>query len=264
MFRPGGITRVNADALAQIGLLSNAIVGLLGESEGGVPNIITTVDDPALAKTEFTDGPLPKAIRIAFDPTVDPRVPGGAFRCKCVRTNQGTQSTLTLYGLVPLVVGGPSYDTVKTGSDANHVHLITAGLAVDAHIGNYIRVGTDEAVITDNDTDTITAALSGTPVLGTKVFILAPMFTYTSKDYGVHTNRIRQEVESGATKGVAWTTAFDLKNVVSSDVGGNSYLDVEYIGQATTVLVESGTTDAAGTSTTLIESTKVWALNTFK
>jgi len=263
MFRPGGITRINADALAQIGLLSNAVVGLIGEADGGEPDVINTIDDPALAKETFTSGALANAIRIAFDPTTDPRVPGGAFRCQCVKTNQGTQSSLILYGLVPLVTGGPAYDTVAAGTDIVHVHVTTAGMTVSAHVGNYVRIGTDEKIITANDASTITAAFSAIPVLGTPVYILAPMLIYTSKDYGVHTNRIRQELECGSTHGVAWTTAFDADSQTGEDVGGNAYLDVEYIGQATTVVLDGGTTSGAGLTTTTVDATKTWVVNAF-
>lgn len=262
MFRPGGITRVNADALAQIGLLSNAILGLLGESEGGVPNVITTIDDPALAK-DLVGGPLANAIRIAFDPTSDPRIPGGAFRCQCVRTNQGTPSALVLYGLVPLITGGPAYDTVDAGTDAAHIVLKTGGLTVNAHVGNYVRVGTDEKIITANAAGTITAAFSGVPVIGAPVYILAPILTYTSKDYGVQTNLLRQELESGAAQGVAWTTEYGTKNIVSPDVGGKSYLDVEYVGQSSQVVSDSGTADGAGLTTTVVDSTKAWPGGSF-
>ena len=263
-FRPGGLTKIDANALAQIGLNPNGIIGLIGESEGGVPNVVTQIDDPALAVPTFRSGPLADAIRVAFDPSGDPRVPAGAFRVMAVRVNQGTQSTLTLYGLVPLVVGGPAFDTVAAGSDASHVHLTTGGLTVDAHIGNYIRVGTVEALITDNDASTITAALGSVPVLGTQVFILAPMFTYTSKDYGSHCNRIRQEVESGSTQGVAWSSSMDSNSQVSEDVGGRPYLDVEYIGQSSTVVLDTGTADGAGDINTIADSTKSWVTNAFQ
>jgi len=269
-YRPGGLSKINANALAQIGLSPNGIIGLIGESEGGVPNVVTRIDDPALATSAFRSGPLADAIRVAFDPSSDPRVPAGAFRVLAVRVNQGTQSTLTLYTVVPTTVGGLIYDTVTSfGGGGTIVTLTTGGLVASAHIGNYLRIGTEERLITANDgggagvgTVTVNAAFGAWPA-GTPVYFLAPQFTYTSKDYGLHTNRIRQEVESGVSAGVAWTTELDADNQVSEDVGGKGYIDLEYIGQNVQVTQDSGTSSADANTKHLADTTKNWVINAF-
>lgn len=262
-FRPGGLTKVDANALAQIGLSPNGIIGLIGEAEGGAPNVVTQIDDPALAVSAFKSGPLADAIRVAFDPSSDPRVPAGAFRVLAVKTNQGTQSTLPLRAIIPPVAGGVPFDTVSAPLSATVITLTTGGLTVDAHIGNTLRIGTEERTITDNDASTVTVSpgFSTAPLAGTPVFFLSPALGYTSKDYGSHTNRIKQELESGGSQGAAWTTALDSSYQSSEDLGGKSFLDVEYIGQSVQVVVDSGTTDGAGDTNTIVDSLKAWGTN---
>ena len=51
-FRPGGLTKVNANALAPVGLASNGIVALIGEADGGQPGL-TRIDDPSVAKETY-------------------------------------------------------------------------------------------------------------------------------------------------------------------------------------------------------------------
>jgi hypothetical protein len=265
-YRPGGMTKLDANALAQIGLSPNGIVGIIGEAEGGKPNVITTMDDPALAVPSFTSGDLADAIRIAFDPSGDTRVPAGAFRVLAIKTNQSTQSTLIMYGIVPPIVGGRPFDTAAAGSTTTVINLTTAGLTIDAHIGNILRIGTEERPITDNAAGTVTVspAFSAAPVVGTPVYFLAPQFTYTSRDYGLKCNRIKQEVESGGTQGVVWTSSLDSNSQTSEDICGRSYLDLEYVGQSAQVVLDTGTTDGAGSSSIIQDSTKSWGSNAFQ
>lgn len=259
MYRPGGITRVNADALAQVSLLSNSIVGLIGEAEGGQPGVVTTIDDPALSKSTFVGGPLADAINLAFDPSNDENVPGGAFRCECLRVNQGTQSQVTLYSRV-------HRDTAASGSSTTVINLTTGGLTIDVHIGNVLRIGTEERPITDNAAGTVTVspAFSTSPTIGQNVDFMTAQHIYKSRDYGAHTNRIKQEFESGSLKGSSWTTIFDENSQSSDTLGSVSYLDVEYVGQSVQIVLVSGTTDGAGGASEIVDSTKAWTINEFQ
>lgn len=248
-FRPGGLTRVNANALNQIGISTNGLIGLVGEADGGTPQEIVFIDDPALAKETYRSGPLADALRVAFDPSNDPRVPGGAFRCLCVRANVGTQGTLTLYNVV-------ATDTVAAGSTATVVNVTTGGLTVDGHDGNLLRIAGEDREVDSNTATALTVgtAFSAVPTTGATVYLLAPMATLTSKDYGAHVNQIQQEYEPGVSSGQAWTTTFDNQSQTSGDFGGKSALQVEYVGQSTEVVQSTGTADGAGTSTTVVDS----------
>lgn len=248
MFRPGGLTKVDASALAQITLATNGIIGLIGEADGGVPGEVVTIDDPALAKGSFKSGPLANAIRVAFDPSNDPRVPGGAFRCLCVKTNQGTQAQLVMYNKIKA-------DTAAAGSTTTLINLTTGGLTASEMIGNILRIGSEERAITANAVGTITVgtAFSAAPAAGTALTILAPVVTITSRDYGLHTNQIQQEYEPGASSGQAWTTMYNNVAQIGEDIGGKSYLQLEYIGQSARVVQAAGNA-TSGSTTTIVDS----------
>jgi hypothetical protein len=326
-YKPGGIAKTDVSALASVGLASNRIVGLIGEADGGIPMTAITIDDPALAEETYTSGPLADAIRIAFEPSGDDRVPGGAFRVICVKANEtgASQSSRIFYAKVPPVLGANSgTDTTAAGSTTTVINITTggltvnaevgnhlkigsetreiisntattitvspafssapganlalevkamqdyvaaplnttvitvanAGLTVDALIGNTLRIGTEERTITDNDATTITVGTAFTStILGEIVEVLAPVFTLTSKDYGVKNNRIKQEFEPGSTEGHSWTTTLDDDTQTNDNLGAKSFLEVEYVGNSTRVTRASGTTDGAGSTTTLVDST---------
>jgi hypothetical protein len=254
-FRPGGITRVNANALVQTTSGINSIIGLIGEADGGEPDVLTIIDDPALAKTTFRSGPLADAIVAAFDFSDDPRVPGGASRVLAIKTNQSTQSTKVMYNKV-------AADTAAAGSTDTVVNLTTGGLTVDAQIGNQLRVtfaassAVETRTITDNAAGTITVspAFSAAPAAADVLVILAPMVTVTTKDYGVHTGSTSLEYEPGVAIGQASTVTFEGDVQTSADVGGKSFLNLEYVGQAAQTVDASGTADGAGSSTTVVNS----------
>ena len=153
-YRAGGVTRVTANSLAPIGQSSTGIVGLLGESSDGAPNTTYTIDDPALAEPTFGTGPLADAVRLAFNPTNDPRIPGGAFRCIVRKVNQSTKSNLQVPGAESSAASGPgSDDTTAAGTTATAIHLATGGLTVSTlddnnnptggMSGRYVIVGTE-------------------------------------------------------------------------------------------------------------------------
>lgn len=106
---PGAVSKVDVSALAQVSLSATGIVGLVGEAEGGQPNMVTdpgdinegvpkvyTFFDPAHAKAVFREGPLADAINLAFDAANDPRIAGGASQVLAIKTNQSTASSATL------------------------------------------------------------------------------------------------------------------------------------------------------------------------
>ncbi len=332
-FKPGGISKTDVSALANIGLASNGIIGLIGEADGGVPQTAITIDDPALAKETFTSGPLADAIRIAFEPSGDPRIPGGAFRVICVKVNDtsGTQSSRIFYSKIPPVLGANTgTDTTGGGSTTTVInvagggltvnaevgnHLVigseareiisnaaaaitvspgfsiapatglavairamqdyvaaplnnltitvaNGGMTIDAFIGNTVRIGTEERTITDNTATTIVVGVAFTSTtLGQIVEVLAPSFTLTSRDYGVHNNRIKQEFEAGSSKGHSWTTNLDTATQTNDDIGAKSFLEVEYVGATLRVLRFAGLTDGAGSNTTVIDASAGLTIN---
>lgn len=159
--RPGGATKVDASAFLAASLAGVGIVAVVGEADGGAPNVVNIFSDPGRAAAYFRSGPLADAAGLAFKPMNDERVPGGAALYVAVKTNQSLQAAKTL----------------KNGA-------------------------TDALVI-------------------------------TSKDYGVHTNKITVQVtDSGGGKVIALTYAdgFNSVSETSPVLGGSAELTIQYTG----------------------------------
>jgi len=244
-FKPGGLTRVTADGLVQIGATAVGIIHLLGEADGGAPGAtkIYQIDDPALGKTLFRSGPLADAIKIAFGATGDARIPGGAFRVQAYKTNQSVQASTQLPGDGTLIS-----DTAAGGSTTTVVTLTTGGLVVNAHVGRWLSIGGIKRRIVANAAGTVTVSpgFPSAPASSTVVLILQSQVVYTAKDYGAHTNQVSVEVEAGVGTGFVTTLAFEDTVERSDEIGGDSFLGIKYIGGP---VVDSGVISAATTST---------------
>lgn len=101
LYHPGGLTKIDAAGLAQVGSGVSGIVGVIGEADAGQP--CTAADpkvyeftDPSAAIEVFKTGPMADAIDFLFNPSNDVRIPGGAQKVICVKTNASTQSSVTL------------------------------------------------------------------------------------------------------------------------------------------------------------------------
>lgn len=95
LVHPGGASKVDASAMTNPGLGGVGVVGLIGEANGGEPEVANVFTDPDAAIAYFRSGDLANAISLAFNPANDPRIPGGAQSVVCVKTNNSTASTLT-------------------------------------------------------------------------------------------------------------------------------------------------------------------------
>lgn len=228
-FRPGGLTRINAQGLTPVGASATGIVALLGEADGGQPRTVLTIDDPAEVQALLRSGPLADAVKIAFDPSSDPRVPGGAFRALLYKTNLSLQSATSLAGDEAVIT-----DSSTGASTTTVLTLTAAGLVVDAHIGRWVLVNGERRRITDNDASTVTVspALSAAPVNLDAVLILEDQLLLTSKDYGAHTNQIAVEFEAGTGETFVVTLTFEDVVEQSPEIAGESFLNLKYVGGA--------------------------------
>jgi hypothetical protein len=98
-FIPGGITKVNTDALNPVVAGDNSIVALIGEAEGGAPGAvggIVTLFDDSRVRDEFRAGAIVDHTPIAFSPANDTDIPGGASRVLLYKTNNSTKSGVSL------------------------------------------------------------------------------------------------------------------------------------------------------------------------
>jgi hypothetical protein len=262
-YKPGGLTKINANALAPIGISATGIVHLLGEADGGPPGSeeAMIIDDPALAKAAYRSGPLADAIRVAFGPSGDVRIPGGAFRVIAYKTNTSLAAGTQLPGDEAQVT-----DTAAAGSTPTVVNLTTGGLTPDAQIGRYATWDDQKRRIVDNDASSITVepGFSDAPTATDPVLILESQVVLTAEDYGLHTDQVSVELEPGTGEGFVVTLAFEDTVERSSEIGGTSFLDIKYVGgpifnltglvtaidptrlQVTTDLTAAGVDDAAG------------------
>lgn len=270
MYKPGGITKIDASELNRAGLSSNGVIGLLGESDGGIePGTLVAIDDPALGSSAFRSGPLADAINLAFDPSDDERVPAGAFRCYCVRVNKtgASRASVTLYQKV-------AEYTTAAGSTQTNIVFAASTFTADEHNGSVARLGTytagewsgiEDADITDTTTTDLVLASPGfavAPASGVTVHILAEMCTIYSTEYSTAANGVQLEYEPGASSGQAWTTSFEGSSQISDDIGGKSFLDIEYVGNNQAVVEASGVC-TAGAASTFDDSGAAWTPSAF-
>ncbi len=100
---PGSYSEVDASGLEAVGLGAAGIVAIIGEGEGGKPvSAIDEVKDlirfskPEAGRAIFRSGPLRESLGLAFQPSTDPAIPGGAAEVVAMKVNPATQSSATL------------------------------------------------------------------------------------------------------------------------------------------------------------------------
>lgn len=253
-FRPGGITRVNADALNQVGVSAGGVLGLVGEADGGAPGSagLVFLRDPSRATDLFKSGPLVDAIKLAFQSSGDPIVPGGAAQVAVYKTNSSTRSSVQLPSLTTNLFS----TTALVGSTSTVVN-VAATLVAGAMIGRWVQIqilaapGTPTFLrrIVANTTNSITlhAALPQAPVAADPVLIRSTLLTVQSRDYGLHTAGIDASVDyDPTTEAYQVYSSFEGVSQLSPSLGGQlrNYLHVLYRGGtlADNSLVVSGST----------------------
>lgn len=259
-FRPGGITRVNADALNQIGPSASGTLGIIAEAEGGEPGStagLVSLRDPARAEELFRPGALADAIKLAFQPSGDPRVPGGAAEVVVYKVNNSTQSEVHLPSETVSVVS-----TTASGVPTVTSVPVAATMVADEHIGRWVDITlsamagspTYRRKITDNTTGalTISPALPQAPAVGNAVEIRATVAKVTSRDYGAHTSSVSVDLDYDSTaETYQVTVAFEGTEQVSPSLGGRLFLQLEYRGGGNAVAEDTVLTPGSTTATLL-------------
>lgn len=262
LYKPGGITRINASALTPVGLSATGIVGLVGEADGGAPGAVggaVVINDPALAQQLFTSGPLADAIRIAFDPSADPRVPGGAFQVIAFKTNQSTQSTLHSADSTNLLV-----ETTTSGSTNTVINGTQTNVTVNQHVGRFMKIGSELRRIVSNTassspTYTVSPGFTSAPTTGVTADILNDSMILTSLDYGVRQNSLTFDIEAGVNNANAYITTLTLPGLqpggpskieTSPELGGTPVVTLMYVGGPVPTL-GTGTITVIGSSTSV-------------
>jgi hypothetical protein len=140
---PGAYTKIDASGLDTVGVGATGIVALIGTAVGGQPvddgTTEMTADDlkrfitPQGVRNVYQSGNLREAGTMAFNPSTDPDIPGGAQQVVCLKVNPSTQSSLSVAdidGGVALTVKSEDY-----GAFTEEVNItITDGTAVSESI----------------------------------------------------------------------------------------------------------------------------------
>lgn len=96
---PGAYSKIDASALASLGISPTGIVALIGTAEGGKPLTVDSTDAdstrPEQSNSRYRSGNLRTASQFCFEPSLDDAVPGGAQRIVGVKVNPATQSEAT-------------------------------------------------------------------------------------------------------------------------------------------------------------------------
>lgn len=103
IFRSGVYSQVDASGLEVQGLGSSGILAILATGEGGRPvSSITNPEDiprlntPEQVRQIFRSGNMREAAAMAFQPSNDPQIPGGAQQVVALKINPATQSSASL------------------------------------------------------------------------------------------------------------------------------------------------------------------------
>lgn len=202
-FKPGGITKINADALNQVVQSANSTVALVGEAAGGAPGSegLVTLFDSSRAKTLYRSGPLVDAIRLAFQSSGDPDVPGGASRVVVYKTNNSTQASLSL----PSAEAAEEVSSTATGGSTSTLEdsTLTASTVDDQYNDMWLvfspyTANTEVQRITDYDASTGTFTVAN--------FSTAP----TTEDYLVLQDSL--ELADAVDNATSTTTSVALKD----------------------------------------------------
>ncbi|RYF49849.1 MAG: hypothetical protein EOO38_07020 [Cytophagaceae bacterium] len=142
---PGAYSTVDASGLDAIGLTATGIVALIGSASGGKPytaikgtSDFTVLTQPAQAARVYRSGDLLEAAAMAFNPSSDPDIQGGAQQVVSVKVNPATQATLVLGdGNVTLTSRDYGYFandtrvTLASGSVSGQMVIVTNGVITE-------------------------------------------------------------------------------------------------------------------------------------
>jgi hypothetical protein len=149
---PGSYSEIDASGLEAIGLGATGRVAMLGTAEGGRPvSTITETKDiirykrPENARTIFKSGQLREGSAIAFDPSRDADIPGGAQEIIAMKVNPATQSSATLSAPNGTVA------TVTSEDYAAYTEQINLEIATGTSLGKLLTVRLeDDTEVLDN------------------------------------------------------------------------------------------------------------------
>ena len=165
--RPGVFSKTDGSALAGRSPAARGTVAVLGEfNRGGEPKVVRNLSSAAALNKQLASLPETTPMgKCIFNPSDDPRVPGGANLLKLVRVNPATQASLTLVDAIATnAITVKAADYGLYGSDiqvALAAGTVLAGSKkFTATLGSLSQVVDNIAV----DDDMLTVVHAGAPV----------------------------------------------------------------------------------------------------
>ena len=241
LVHPGGLTKVDATGMAQVGFGTSGVVGVIGEADYGqpydpagaaldgvAPTVYAFTDPDAMVET-FKSGPLADAVDFLFNPSNDVRIPGGAQKVIALKSNIDTRSSAAAEDISTANVAC-TFTSAVYGKYANALSVTTAV--------NAINNSTMDVSIVDGNTDTTETftQVGGAPLLDVQYAPSTPV------QVGV------EGVTSGGASGNETLVGVDAGVMASSQLGqyvqiteataGQEFL----VGQVRRIRILAGTT----------------------
>ncbi|RKP44677.1 phage tail sheath subtilisin-like domain-containing protein [Pararobbsia silviterrae] len=174
---PTTVSAINDDAMTPAGASTSNLPCILGESEGGQPNVALVFSDPSVAQATLRGGELQQAVLRTFACSDDT---GGPSQVVVFRVNPAVQSTLSLLDasgndVIDLTSQdwGAWTSTIKTSIGAGS----TQGLKVSIGVGSTITTADNiygEPLTVQYTGEEETASMS---ITGTSLTLSAPTGT---------------------------------------------------------------------------------------
>lgn len=276
--KPGAYSALKISPLTGFPLTPAGIVGIIGPSDSGSPGFAGPFSQAniQLAKQTYRSGPIADAFDLLVDPSGDERIVNGASQIYVYKTNQSTQSSLTLntgwgsltsktYGITANQISAKIENAVAESLPTFSFTYVAP--AVDATFGCRVNGGavqTTSIVNADsataaagkiaaltgltavNDTGVITVTVDASTVAGkgASLEIYDGVGTNALTTIGISAGQIGVIHSSVAERQIQYTVSHpDTGEEISDILGGEIVFEIGYVGTTGTITItETGLT----------------------
>ena len=217
---PGVYTTLDTSGLEAVTPLEAGTIALIGTSVGGkpvgseaAPTIVETGDflryaSPRKLRAALRSGDLREAGAMAFDPSVDPAVPGGAGQVIAMKVNPATQSTASLVGADALAAV-----TLSSRDYGEFTEQVNVQIETGTSLNRYRKVTVRFEDTTETQDDLGGVALS--------------TLRYAPGTYGWLTSMTGAVASSGQVTGAATRSMANVSTHIVVALAGNSAIRVQ-------------------------------------
>jgi len=133
IIEPGAYSKIVVENLTGFPLQETGIVGIIGEAVGGEPRVLDILTKSQIqdAKSRYKSGPIADALELLANPSNDSRVANGASKIVVYKTNNGTQSALSLQNTESAPVDQVDLLSKNWGADENQLNMTVSEGSVE-------------------------------------------------------------------------------------------------------------------------------------